>query len=215
LKFIELEAKKRDLFGKKAGRRLKSEKRIPGIVYGKDMESVAVSVNAPELEKAMNITDTMEIFLKLKVESEEYQVMLKELQTNVVNGNFIHADFLTIKSNQVLDFKVPVEIVGEEECPGVEEGGMLQILRRELDIRCTVNNIPESITIDVSKLVIGDSVHIEDVILGDNLEVDTEVNYTVVTVVAPTLEEEDEEEAEEEGEEGSEEESEEESSEEE
>ncbi|MGM0418779.1 MAG: 50S ribosomal protein L25/general stress protein Ctc [Thermodesulfobacteriota bacterium] len=214
MKFIELEAKKRDVFGKKAGRRLKAEKRIPGIIYGKDMESVPLSLNAPDLEKAMNATDTMEIFLKLKVESDVYQVMLKELQTNVVNGNFVHADFLTIKSNQVLDFKVPVEIVGEEECPGTEEGGLLQILRRELDIRCTVNNIPESITVDVSKLEIGDSVHIEDIILGDNLEVDTEINYTVVTVVAPTLEE-DEEETEEEGEETSEEESEEVSSEEE
>jgi large subunit ribosomal protein L25 len=192
LKFIELEAQERKERGKQAGRALRREKRIPAVIYGRKTEAIPVSVSSTELDKAIKRTETMEVFLKLSLGSENYQVMLKELQADFVNGKFIHADFLTIEKDQVLDFRVPVEVVGEEVCPGVEQGGMLQILRRELDVRCTVDNIPESIKVDISGLGLGDSVHIEEIELGDNLEVFTDVNFTVVTIVAPAAEESDE-----------------------
>jgi len=189
LKFIELEAQERKERGKQAGRSLRREKRIPAVIYGRKTEALAVSVSATELDKAIKRTETMEVFLKLNVGSDNYQVMLKELQSDFVNGKFIHADFLTIEKDQVLDFRVPVEVTGEEVCPGIEQGGMLQILRRELDVRCTVDNIPESIKIDISELGLGDSVHIEEIEFGTNLEVFTDVNFTVVTIVAPASEE--------------------------
>lgn len=208
MKFIELEAQKREERGKQAGRALRREKRIPAVIYGRKTEAIAVSVSATELDKAIKRTETMEVFLKLSIGSDNYQVMLKELQSDFVNGKFIHADFLTIEKDQVLDFRVPVEVVGEEACPGIEQGGMLQILRRELDVRCTVDNIPESIQIDISELGMGDSVHIEEIELGENLEVFTDVNFTVVTIVTPAAEEPEE------GEEGEEESAEEETAEE-
>eukprot|EP00767_Chilomastix_cuspidata_P007677 gnl/Chilomastix_cuspidata/8442.p3 GENE.gnl/Chilomastix_cuspidata/8442~~gnl/Chilomastix_cuspidata/8442.p3 ORF type:complete len:158 (+),score=17.76 gnl/Chilomastix_cuspidata/8442:1510-1983(+) len=145
----------------------------------------------------------MEVFLKLTLGSDDYQVMLKELQVDILNGRYLHADFLTITNDQVLDFRVPVEIVGDEKCPGTEDGGLLQILRRELDIRCTVQNIPESIKVDVSSLGLGESIHIDEIDLGENLEVFTDVNFTVVTIVAPAVEEGEGDEEETEGSEAS------------
>lgn len=196
MKFIELEAQERTEKGKQAGKALRKEKRIPAVIYGRNTEAKAISVSSTELDKAIKKTQTMEVFLKLSLAGESYQVMLKELQADFVNGKFIHADFLTIEKNQVLDFRVPVEVVGEDVSPGIEQGGMLQILRREIDVRCTVDNIPESIKVDVSNLGPGDSVHIEDVEIGENIEVFTDVNYTVATIVAPaSSDEEGEEEA--------------------
>jgi large subunit ribosomal protein L25 len=185
LKFIELEAQERKEKGKQAGKALRREKRIPAVIYGAKTQAIPVSVSSTDLDKAIKKTETMEVFLKLNLGSENYQVMLKELQSDFVNGKFIHADFLTIEKDQVLDFRVPVEVVGDDVCPGIEHGGMLQILRREIDVRCTVDNIPESIKVDISELGLGDSVHIDSIEFGNELEVFKDVNFTVVTIVAP------------------------------
>jgi len=185
LKFIELEAQERKEKGKQAGKALRREKRIPAVIYGAKTQAISVSVSSTDLDKAIKKTETMEVFLKLNLGSENYQVMLKELQSDFVNGKFIHADFLTIEKDQVLDFRVPVEVVGDDVCPGIEHGGMLQILRREIDVRCTVDNIPESIKVDISELGLGDSVHIDSIEFGNELEVFKDVNFTVVTIVAP------------------------------
>lgn len=194
MKFIELAAEKRDKVGKGISRTLRSEKRIPGVIYGKNTEAVNVSVLSKDLEKAIKATDTMEVFIKLEVGSESYQAMLKELQVDILNGKYIHADFLTIENDQVLDFKVPIEVVGEEDCAGIADGGILQIVRRELDLRCTVDSMPESIKVDISELGLGESVHIEDLDLGEGIEIFTDVNFTVVNVVAPATEDSSDEE---------------------
>ncbi len=190
MEFIAIDAEKREKTGKGAGRVLRGENKIPGVVYGKTTESFNVAVNSLDLEKVVKNTNTMEVFLILSVDGEKYQVMLKELQVDITNGKYIHADFLTISKDQRMDFRVPVEIVGEAECKGIEAGGMLQTLRRELDIRCSVLDMPESIKVDVSGLDIGESIHIEEIDLGENLEIFTDVNFTIATIVAPSAAEE-------------------------
>ena len=126
--------------------------------------------------------------------------MIKELQTHPVSGNLIHIDFYEVDMKRKINVMVPVVTTGKSV--GVEEGGMLNIVRRELEVFCLPGNIPESIEIDISELTIGDSVHIEDVPLGDDVEISADVNYTVVTVLSPKIEEEPVEEEEEELEEG-------------
>ena len=132
--------------------------------------------------------------------------MIKELQTHPVSGQLIHIDFYEVDMNRQIRVMVPVVTTGQS--PGVEEGGMLNIVRRELEVFCLPGDIPESFEIDISDLAIGDSIHLEDMPLGDNVEVVADVNYTVVTVLSPKIEEEEvaeeEEEGLEEGEEGAE-----------
>jgi large subunit ribosomal protein L25 len=132
--------------------------------------------------------------------------MIKELQTHPVSGHLIHIDFYEIDMKRQIKVMVPVVTTGKSI--GVEEGGMLNIVRRELEVFCLPGDIPESFEIDISEMTIGDSVHLEDVPLGDNVEVVSDVNYTVVTVLSPKVEEEEvveeEEEELEEGEEGAE-----------
>ncbi|MFC1829186.1 50S ribosomal protein L25, partial [Thermodesulfobacteriota bacterium] len=113
--------------------------------------------------------------------------------------NFLHVDFYEISMDRKITVKIPVVVSGKST--GVEVGGTLQIIRHELEILCLPSEIPESIDIDVTGLDIGDSVHLDDISLEGAIEFPEEENVTVVTILAPKMEEEPEEEEEEEAEE--------------
>jgi large subunit ribosomal protein L25 len=121
--------------------------------------------------------------------------MIKELQTHPVSRNFIHIDFYEIKMDQKITAKIPVVTTGTAK--GVELGGIVQIIRRELEVECLPLEVPESIEIDISDLDIGDSIHVGKIHLEGGIEFLEEDDYTVVTVVSPKMEEEEPEEEEE------------------
>ncbi len=114
--------------------------------------------------------------------------MIKELQAHPVSGNFIHIDFYEIDMKRQI--KVMVPVITKGQAMGVENGGMLNIVRRELELLCLPGDIPEAVEIDITDLDIGDSIHLEDIPLGDNIEMAGDVNFTVVTVLSPKAEEE-------------------------
>ena len=122
--------------------------------------------------------------------------MLKELQDDPVTGRFIHADFYQIDETHKVRVRVPVVIVGKSK--GVELGGMLQIIRRELEVLCLPERIPQKIEIDISDLGVGEAVHVADIETGPGVEIPHDVNFTVVTVLS-TRKTEDATGAEEEG----------------
>jgi large subunit ribosomal protein L25 len=128
--------------------------------------------------------------------------MIKELQTDPVSRSLIHVDFYEISMDRKIRVMVPVTTTGTSE--GVELGGTLQIVRRELEVLCLPGEIPESIEIDITGLGMGDSIHVQEIPTTGNIEIDAEVNFTVLTILSPKLEEEEVEEGEEEleGEEG-------------
>jgi large subunit ribosomal protein L25 len=126
--------------------------------------------------------------------------MVKELQLHPVSRNFLHIDFYEVAMDRKIMVNVPITTTGKAK--GVETGGILQIIRRELEVQCFPLDVPESIEIDITDLDIGDSIHVGDIALQREIEFLGEENFTVVTVVSPKIEEEEEvvEEAEEEGE---------------
>jgi large subunit ribosomal protein L25 len=130
---------------------------------------------------------------------ETRKAMLKELQRHPVNGSFIHADFYEVALDRKMRVMIPVTTVGK--CQGVEMGGMLQIIRRELEALCFPTDIPDEIEIDITELDMGESVHVEDITLEGDVELVHDVNFTVLTILAGREEEEEVEEGEE-GEEG-------------
>ncbi len=122
--------------------------------------------------------------------------MLKDMQMDVYGSGCVHIDLHEIDMDTKTTISVPVEAVGDSK--GVIEGGLLQIIRRELDVICKPTDTPDSIKIDVTELEIGDSVHVEDIDLGENVDIPHEVNYTIITIVPPVIEEIEVEEEEEE-----------------
>jgi len=203
LEKIELQATVRKTVGNGPARVLRRAGQIPAVFYGRKTEPVLLSVNTKDLEQILKQGSFGQFILNLVIQNGKKvtkAAMIKELQTHPVSGHLIHIDFYEVDMKRKIKVMVPVVTTGKSV--GVEEGGMLNIVRRELEVFCLPGDIPESFEIDISELTIGDSIHLEDVPLGENVEVATDVNYTVVTVLSPKVEEEEVEEEEEELEEG-------------
>ncbi len=185
MELIELREKTRETRGKGAARQLRAAKAIPAIVYGASVEPVKLSVDTVVFDKIIRDNGTTGLFFNLAVEGgQEKAVMLKDIQMDAFQLEYLHIDFHEIDMDAKVSVTIPVETKGESA--GVKEGGMMQIIRRELDILCKPKHTPESIVLDVSELNIGDAVHVEDIDLGENIEIPHEVNFTVITVVPPT-----------------------------
>jgi large subunit ribosomal protein L25 len=122
-------------------------------------------------------------------------VLIKEVQKHPFKDHILHMDLLEVSMSEVLSVMVPIEIVGTPK--GVKlDGGILEMKRRELEISCLPNVIPDSITFDVSELEIGDTVHVEDLVVGEGITIPHDTNFTILTVVAAAVEPEPEEEVE-------------------
>ena len=200
MEFLELKAKPRTTKGNSPARALRRDGAIPAVIYGPGKASVALSVNVYDLEQALKGAGGRQIFVDLAIEGGEIRkAMLKELQRHPVNGSFIHADFYEVALDRKMRVMIPVTTVGK--CQGVEMGGMLQIIRRELEALCFPTDIPDEIEIDITELDMGESVHVEDITLEGDVELVHDVNFTVLTILAGREEEEEVEEGEE-GEEG-------------
>ena len=201
---IELQATVRKSVGNGPARVLRRAGQIPAVLYGRKIEPVLLSVNTKDLEQILKKGSFGQFILNLVIQNGKKMTkpaIIKELQTHPVSGNLIHIDFYEVDMKRQIKVMVPVITTGKSV--GIEEGGLLNIVRRELEVFCLPGDMPEAIEIDISELGIGDSIHLEDLPLGENVEVATDVNYTVVTVLSPKVEEEvvEEEEEELEGEE--------------
>ena len=139
---------------------------------------------------------------QLAVAGKTINVLPRELQVHPVTDAIMHVDFLAVKADTSVTVNVPVVFLNEEECPGLVRGGVLNIVRHEIEVNCPANAMPESIVIDLTGLDIGDSIHIGSVSLAsDVVPTIDDRDFTIATIAAPTVITE-EEEAGEEGEEG-------------
>ena len=189
---IELQTTVRKSTGNSPARSLRRAGQIPAVLYGPKMETVLLSVNIKDLEQVFKQGNAFQVILNLVIQNGKKvtkAAMVKELQTHPVSGNFIHIDFYEIDMKRQINVMVPIITNGQSV--GVENGGMLNIVRREIELLCLPGDIPEAIEIDITDLDIGDSIHIEDIPLGENVEVSADFNFTVVTVLSPTVEEEE------------------------
>jgi len=195
LKKIELKTKLRTTVGNGPARVLRREGLIPAVLYGPDTETIMLSVPTRALELVTKSANVGQLLLNLTIEGDATvtkTAMVRELQTHPLSGDLIHVDFYEVDMSRKITVNVPIVTTGTSK--GVEMGGMLQLVRRELEVLCLPDEIPEAIEVDITDLEIGDSLHVEEIVLGDNVEMPADVNFTVMTVLAPVAEEEEEEE---------------------
>jgi large subunit ribosomal protein L25 len=194
--------------GKGAARRMRASRRVPAVVYGRGEETTIISLDEREFEKAMQAGLGGGTLIKLVLskgadekgtDNLEKTAILKEVQSDVVRGNVIHVDFQAISLDEAITTKVPVVLVGEDSRPN--DGGIMQHMVWELEVRALPTDIPERIEVDVSKMEIGDSIKVGDLELPEDVQVNTEEEEVIVLVAAPQIEAEEEEEAEAEAEE--------------
>ncbi|HMA84654.1 MAG TPA: 50S ribosomal protein L25/general stress protein Ctc [Desulfosalsimonadaceae bacterium] len=201
----QITAKRREKTGKGTARTLRQQGNMPAVLYGASIDSMPLSVNIHDMEVLLNKVSPSQALLDLQIENgarDKKTVMIKELQIDPVKFKYLHIDFYEVKMDQQITTTVPVVTTGTSK--GVEEGGIVQIIRRELEVSCLPGDIPEQVEIDITDLDVGDSVHVEDIDLGEKIEIPYDTNFTILTIVSPAMELEEEPEAEEleEGEEG-------------
>ena len=203
MELIELNVKTREGKGKGVARKLRADKRIPAIVYGGKSEPVKVSCDFLEFDKVIRDHGTTGLFLDLKIEgngAKKHVVMVKDIQMDVFGQEYLHIDFQEVKMDDEVSVVVPIETVGE--AAGVKEGGILQFVRRELEVVCKPADTPETIEVDITELVVGDSLHVNQIKLPEGVSLHQEdAEFTLLTIVPPETgsgEESDEESEEEE-----------------
>lgn len=198
MELIELKTNTRTTTGNGPARRLRKEGQIPAVLYGSKAETVLLSINSHSLDMILKGGGAGQVLFNLVIhedgETRTSLAMIKELQIHPVSRNFLHVDFYEINMDQKIKVKVPVVTTGKSA--GVELGGMLQIVRRELEVQCLPLSVPESIVIDITDLDIGDSVHVGDISLEGEIEILEDGHYTVVNILSPKMEEAEEREGE-------------------
>lgn len=191
MELIELSVAKREGTGKGAARKLRANNAIPGIVYGAKKEPVKVSIDTNAFDKILRENGMTGLFFDLSIEGEGGRmVMPKEIQMDPFGLRYMHIDFHEIDMDAKVSIVVPVETEGVSA--GVKEGGMLQLIRRDLEVVCKPKDTPDSVKLDISELEIGDGIHVADIDLGPEIEIPYDTNFTVVTIVPPDTSSDDE-----------------------
>ena len=190
---LELDAEVREGNGKASVKQLREQGIVPGVLYGRDRDTVSIKADAKEVEDVLGGNAIIDLTLD---DGSTQPIMVKEVQRDVITRDLLHIDLYQIALDEELIVEVPVEVVGQAE--GEREGGLLNQILREVEIECLPTDIPEKIEVDVTELGIGDSVDVSDLDVGEDIEVKVDSSETVATVVLPDeLDEEEEEEEEE------------------
>ena len=196
---LSLSARIREGKGKSVARKLRREQQIPAVLYGQAREPVLLTVKTADFQALLKKSEGQNVMLGLTVESEkgtnETTVIIKELQVDPIRDTYLHADFHEISMTKELTVNVSVRLLNTPV--GVTNGGVLQHIRRELMVTCLPDKLIEYLSIDVSGLDIGDSIHVRDFEFPEGVKSALEDHLTVAVVAAPTVKAEEEEELEE------------------
>jgi large subunit ribosomal protein L25 len=191
-----IEVETRTETGKGAARKIRRNGQIPGVVYGRGNEPKSIKVNPQDIEKILFSNAIIDLSFA-EEDSGETTVIIKDFQRDVIKRNLLHVDFQFISMDEKITVSVPLNLEGT--AAGVHEGGVLQQLIRNIEIDALPAEIPSEITLDISELEMGDSLAVSDLELPEGIDLVTDIDEVIVTVVTPTelIEEEEEEEEEE------------------
>jgi len=190
---IQLTAEPRERTGKEAARALRKTHMVPAIVYGGKEEPMKIALVEREIKRELEMNPRFfSSVVALNLNGKTIQVVPREAQTHPVKGHPLHVDFLRAAKGSTVTVEVPVHFLNEEKCPGIRRGGVLNIVRREIELVCPVEAIPDQIDVDLAAVEIGDSVHISAITLPANVTPTiTDRDFTICAVVGrgPSAEE--------------------------
>lgn len=184
---LNLPAETRDRAGKGASRALRREGRVPAVVYGGNEEPLAIHVEEKLLVKRLGTGHFFNSVVEIEVGGKTFKTLPKDVAFHPVSDRPLHADFLRLTGNSKVHVEVPVLFINEAASPGLKRGGVLNIVRHELELVCDADKIPEDIQIDVTGFDVGDSIHISHVVLPTgSASAITDRDFTIATIVAPS-----------------------------
>ncbi|MEO1920692.1 MAG: 50S ribosomal protein L25/general stress protein Ctc [Sphingomonadaceae bacterium] len=196
---LTLPAETRERAGKGASRALRRDGRVPAVIYGGKEEPTPIHVEAKELVRLLDTGHFMNSIVEIEVGGKKMKTLPKDVSLHPVTDRPVHADFFRLAKGAKVEVQVPVVFVNEAASPGLKKGGVLNIVRHELELVCDAEKIPSEIEIDVEGKEVGDSIHISEVTLPEGSEsAITDRDFTIATLVAPSALKKAEEETDEE-----------------
>jgi large subunit ribosomal protein L25 len=192
-----LAAQTREGVRKGANRSLRRSGRVPAVVYGDDAPQEMISLEGRELRRALHNPRFFSTLCSLQVNGKAVRVLPREVQLHPVSEEPLHIDFVRVGRHATVTVTVPVVFANEDISRGLKRGGVLNIVRREVELLCPVDAIPQEITVDLKDADIHDSLHISQVSLPEGVRpAITDRDFTIATISAPTIIRDEEEEAE-------------------
>ena len=193
-----LKARKRENLSSGSNNKLRAEGFIPAILYGGKDPNQNISISKKEISNIIGSDTFLSKVLEIDLDGKKEKVIPREVSYHVVSEEPIHIDFMRIVSGKKIILEIPVKFINHPESPGLKRGGVLNIVRRKVELKCPAENIPDEITVDLAGTDIGTSIKISSVKLPENvLPTITDRDFVVATVAAPTVIKEPEKPAEE------------------
>ena len=184
-----LEAKLRTETGKGSARRIRSSGAIPAVIYGREQDTISLTIDSRESKRLFQSVSVENTIINVKIDNEEeqFETLVREIQVHPHRDDILHVDFYRIERGVALEVEIPVDFIGNAQ--GVKEGGVLEILFRELRVKCRPSQIPETIVVDISELEIGSSLKVSDIDVDDEIELMADPGQAVCMVALPKEEE--------------------------
>ncbi|WP_425052311.1 50S ribosomal protein L25/general stress protein Ctc [Psychromarinibacter sp. S121] len=183
----DLVATERSGTGKGAARQARRDNLVPGIVYGGGVDPLPINLPFNELLKRLKAGRFLATLFNMEVEGhEDVRVICRSVQRDVVKDLPTHVDFMRLRRTTKINLYIPVEFVGQEESPGIKKGGVLTVVRPEVELVVTAGDIPDHITVDVSKLNVGDTVTISAVTLPEGAKPTIDRDFVIANITAPS-----------------------------
>jgi large subunit ribosomal protein L25 len=190
----ELSAQLRNRTGKGAARELRRNAMVPAVIYGDKKDPVAIALSSKEVTMRIHAGGFLTTIATIDVDGTKHQVLPKDYQTDPVRDFITHIDFLRISKDSKVIVEVPVHFLNEDASPGLKRGGVLNIVRHEVELECPAMAIPEFIEVDLAGLEIGASVHISHVTLPANTRPTiTDRDFTIATIAGSSASKSEEE----------------------
>ncbi|MHA1601200.1 MAG: 50S ribosomal protein L25/general stress protein Ctc [Alphaproteobacteria bacterium] len=181
-------AKPRTRSGKGPARATRRSGRVPAVVYGAKKDPTLISLDPRDLMRALNTGSFMATVFDVDVNGKTERALPRDVQFHPVSDKPMHVDFLRVSSATTVTVNIPVAFLNEEESPGLKRGGLLNVVRHDIEANCRADAIPPQIEVDLTGLDIGDSVHISMITLPDGVAPTiTDRDFTVATIAAPTV----------------------------
>ena len=182
----ELKAETRERVGKGSSRELRRNGLIPAVIYGDKQAPVSIALSTKEVTMKIHAGGFMTTVAVIDVNGEKIRVLPKDYQLDPVRDFTMHVDFLRVSKDSQVTVEVPVHFENEEKSPGLKAGGVLNIVRHEVELNVSANDIPEFLSVDLSGLKVGDAIHISDIKLPKGATpAIADRDFTVATIVAP------------------------------
>lgn len=182
---ICLEVVVRDETGTGPARAARRDGAVPGVIYGGGIDPVAIALRKNEVLKAINSGRFLANMIEISHEGKKQKVITKDVQFHPVSDMPVHVDLYRVKEDTIIEVDVSVNFVGDDVSPGIKRGGILNVVRYNIEVKCPAGSIPDSIEVDVSSMEIGDSLHISEITLPEGVTpaIDDR-DFTIATVVS-------------------------------